>query len=971
MSKKTTAGISNKPINTPSTSNKPIKSISTPKTKSNTGKSKSKSSSEHTNIWEAVKSLGVVPVGDNDYYTHIDLISGIKYNVPLKEYGNFFKAYKQARISGERLSVAEAQKSQMPLVLNFNLAGINDKLDEEKYHIIVNIIHGVILNMVPEIGREFLLTYVMESDEESTDVIVHLPLTYFPSGDRTKICDSIKNALKKSDTIPSYDWHNLIDVENSDIPMYGSVRNEDERPKTCKFCFKHEEEDSIDLEDALSLADSYYISCGVINAEDYDEHDIDNIFHIILSCHAHSCSKEDTSEDFNNTSTSPRYVPRKRFTINSFFKRKEQLENTPEEYKDDEKKIDPAVFLDMWEPDRIKSRAEWKTMGEAIYNYCNDEGCAQAGLPMWIEETKKMLGRYTSDGSKAPGYLQCDIPGLCELNYYQFKAGRVTIENLAYIARDDDPVNFTKWHRKWYNPSLIDCVSGLQYDIAVAFFKTEFLDITCEMLSEKNINWFYFKNHRLVNDYSSSTVMKILMGRFLFKLRQMNTDICMAIEGAPKNQLEYADLIKDSISKLIAKMKGGAFARSVLNMSAMFFHKDKLGSFLDESPDLLCVKSGVLVSSATEIIFRPGRPQDFLTKETAATYREYGLGHPYVKKIITWAKQTFVDKELIDYWFKFLSSLLKGGNSDKIFVILYGPEGDNSKSAWVRVIYAALGPYCHKGTMSMLTNEDRNANGPSPLLVKFKATRIIFFEESEDRSRPMRAGFIKGITGSDVYYARGMRENGEEITPHFKPVLVTNEIPETSKGKAMKNRIRIIPFLSIWANVCPVTKSEQFLKRTFKMDKNFDDEIVFLGGPLLWMMVNGYDKYVEEGMGNIPKVVAEYTEQYWQEKDMYFQFTGERIQKSDLEDDVLSVTQVYEIFKEWYEEIYPKMKVHSRPVMISELTRIWGKPTGGKWCKIKPKYGEFTPDVGYDPFEGIPHSGNKGGRHGATIPDMQ
>ena len=213
------------------------------------------------------------------------------------------------------------------------------------------------------------------------------------------------------------------------------------------------------------------------------------------------------------------------------------------------------------------------------------------------------------------------------------------------------------------------------------------------------------------------------------------------------------------------------------------------------------------------------------------------------------------------------------------------------------------------------------------------------------------------MTGSDVYYARSNRENGDQITPQCVIVLVTNEVPDTNKSKPMKNRIRIIPFLSIWAMVCPETEEEQFIKAIFKMDKDFDSQVDTFGGPLLWIMVQFYPEYLDIGLHNIPTLVEEYTNQYWEEKDMYFQFAGEMIQHTNDPNDIITVAEAQDIFNEWYGRVYPKHRAITRPVLITELSRIWKKPVGNKWTNIidKRKVG-MSIQLNLNPFEGLQNS---------------
>ena len=707
-------------------------------------------------FWKEVSEIGVV-VTDNKY-THIDLATGDKYFIPRKMYKSLFKLYNEYRECNPRVNIAEHSKDNMPVVIHFDFESnnITERLSDDLISKIVKVSQLCIVKYVPDhFDNGSLSCYVLDSDErDRSNIIVHFPNVFLTKHIQMgKLIPDIRSALMKVNDSLKSKWDTIVDLSyiDRDVPMYGSSLNEGEDPKTWKYFCRYSGnayDDAVLMEppNGYSLSTSSYVRDNIINMNDYDEDRHDDWTHIILSVHTYNEDKQKIE-----TSTKPikdifsekekKEASRIKFSLSSFYKRGEKIKSG--EDCDSDVQLVPEFFLAMWNPARINNMAEWKTIGEAIYNFYRDNDIVDVGCILWHDETKKMIDKYAQKGHKTPQYFfdkdgrEYNLMDMCDLHYYQFKTGRIDVHNLAYVASLDSPKEFQVWHTKWCKSALIDAISGFHVDVGIAFYKVNFLNVVCECNESKKHTIYIFRRHRLVCDYSNTRIKRMLTGDFVRKIRQMETDIVSQLENANSKNREYGDNIKAKISSLIGKLKTNTYIWNVIDASCTYFHKDNLSSFLDENPDLTCVKSGVLVATTTEIFIRPGRPQDFITKETDATYNDFSWDHPYVGKVVAWAKQTFIDPDLVKFWFRFLSSLLRGGNSDKIFPVLYGPEGDNSKSAWVRAIYKAMGPYCYKGTMSMLTNEDRNTNGPTPLLVKFKATRIVFFEESEGGGKPM------------------------------------------------------------------------------------------------------------------------------------------------------------------------------------------------------------------------------------------
>ena len=314
-------------------------------------------------------------------------------------------------------------------------------------------------------------------------------------------------------------------------------------------------------------------------------------------------------------------------------------------------------------------------------------------------------------------------------------------------------------------------------------------------------------------------------------------------------------------------------------------------------------------------------------------------------------RQVFVDKELNHHAKKLFSSFLRGRNSNKMFPAMTGC-GDNSKSILVRFLQAILGNYCVKIPASYITDKQKNSANASPEIARSKGAYLLLAEETEDEDI-LTVGLIKRLTGGDSFFARFLHDNGGEIEPFFKLVLVCNKLPIIANPqKAIIGRFRVIPFLSVWTDreKAPESEEEQFRTKTFVKDQFFDKKIPQMAPALLWILREYYEKYMSEGLKD-PPCVKEETKRYWDENDLYSMFIEENIEnvyKGEDKDDgvevskrepdtsqTLMIKEIYEEFKIWYKDTFPNNKFPSQPKVKLELIRLLGPQNKHRWVGVR------------------------------------
>jgi phage/plasmid-associated DNA primase len=573
---------------------------------------------------------------------------------------------------------------------------------------------------------------------------------------------------------------------------------------------------------------------------------------------------------------------------------------------------DCVKFIEMWTPDRIVDQRYWKLVGEALFT---SERGEQGGMVIWMRLIRAALekakpGNYMSRGN---------IRRRLDEAYGTFQIGRTSIKTLAQYAKKDSPYDYEQWHNAWLTEALtvsVPCASLVvtEADVGRGYYRWKWLEYICGDNGNTSI-WFKAQDHRLKRDFRGISLRSEMSNGFLRLYNRMRSDIAeMGRETLSKPKI---DLALAGVQKVIDALKKQSFKRRLLDELEEKFRMENILSFLDQNPDLTCVTNGVIVASESDIFIRPGIPEDFITKVAGAAYRsDFSWDHPIVCEVINWAQMTFVDPETIKYHFKFLSSLLRGGNNDKKLYIWSGKNGSNSKTTWEEAVLLVMKDYAIKMPINYFTSGKGKANDASPAEARLDGVRVMFSEEPDERV-PLLVSVIKSETGNDTKPVRKLYEEGKDIIPQHKTVIVCNIVPVIPKEEAIEDRVAVTPYESQMVYDAPADLAEQIAKRKFPRDPFFGRKLRKLAPGIMWLMYNYYALYVEEGMKNPPADVIRITQQYWDANDRYKLFINENI-----EDDPESSVEAYDLYNQfstWHLKNYKRLDVPGKELAMIEF----------------------------------------------------
>jgi P4 family phage/plasmid primase-like protien len=561
------------------------------------------------------------------------------------------------------------------------------------------------------------------------------------------------------------------------------------------------------------------------------------------------------------------------------------------------------TLLNIISEQRAEIYSDWIQIGWAIFNI--SEGSIE-GLELWLEFSSRCPEKFDQS--------------FCTNLWEKMEMRNITLGTLHHFAKID---NFTEYNKftetcakKYINEdNIINCSHN---DLAKACYEKCGTEFVCASIV--NNLWYQYKNHRWNKIEDGIFLRKKLSDDFVLKFELIAKEIMVNMSrNAEPNQKDMFLQKHKHVFKLIGNLKNSSFKTNVMRECKEVFYDEKFLKKLDKNAWLIGFKNGVY--DLKNHYFRPGIPEDYISLQMPIEYSEYSEEHHLVKEVINFLEKIFPDRDIRDYFINISSDVFVGGNQKK-HVLFWSGEGDNGKSVTQTFFEKMLGEYAIKLPTSLIVGKRSMSSAASPELVRAgNGVRWAILQEP-DKKDVINIGILKELSGNDSFYARGLFQNGEEIEPMFKLVVICNDPPSIPySDKATWNRIRVIPFESTFVNNAPDTVEEQLLHKRFPKDPYFMEKIPDMIKPFAWFLLNhrkkGY-KLIE------PEKVTMATELYRKKNDIYRQFIDERI--IDDPRSKISIDEIYTGFKDWFKESNPGQQVPPKSDVREYCTRSWGDP---------------------------------------------
>ena len=359
---------------------------------------------------------------------------------------------------------------------------------------------------------------------------------------------------------------------------------------------------------------------------------------------------------------------------------------------------------------------------------------------------------------------------------------------------------------------------------------------------------------------------------------------CDHKEASPDCQCCGYEKAKKTYSNIRLKLKKTNFKRNVMDECRELFLDEDLASKLDENKNLIAFNNGVFDTLGSDEVdkdgryirpwFRDGRPEDYIS---FCTNVDYALDTQYYEfdcwlELSNFLKSILPDRTVRDYFLKHLSTCLSGGNEAQKFHILTG-SGSNGKSMLMNLMATAMGDYCCKAPISLLTQQRNKSAAAAPELVRMKGRRFVTMQEPDEQV-PLNTGLMKELASCEKITARDLYAGSKQmidfdIQARFH--LACNEKPKvnTTDGGTWR-RLVVIDFPMKFVHD-PKAPNELPIDETI-VQKVVSEE---WSACFVAYLVHLYKEFRKEGRLVPPAKVLEYTNEYKEDSDIIARFMRE------------------------------------------------------------------------------------------------
>lgn len=335
---------------------------------------------------------------------------------------------------------------------------------------------------------------------------------------------------------------------------------------------------------------------------------------------------------------------------------------------------------------------------------------------------------------------------------------------------------------------------------------------------------------------------------------------------------------------------------------------------------IIGVDNGTLELTSGNV--RETRHTDFLTLSTKNIYKPLQDQND-LAILYNILKQVFPREGMLEFFIRSCSTFLEGYNSKKIFYVWWG-YGNNCKTGMQTLVQSALGQYSGIAPVSLITSKRSGSSNATPELVHLKDKLIVFIQEPNQREE-LKTGRIKELSGNDKIYTRGLfQKDAIEMDVKCKLVLVVN-VPNVGQNtdSAFKKRVVVVPFESTFLpyNDYAMKYAKNILQpNTYLVDERYEQLFTILGPVFLWVLVQEYNKFLEDGM-KIPYFILQKTEEFLTYNNYCLKYIRNNLRVVDSTTQTTGVDSnvIYELFKYWMRDRFPGKSIPASDIFTKEL----------------------------------------------------
>lgn len=328
---------------------------------------------------------------------------------------------------------------------------------------------------------------------------------------------------------------------------------------------------------------------------------------------------------------------------------------------------------------------------------------------------------------------------------------------------------------------------------------------------------------------------------------------------------------------------------------------------LDSKPNLIGFSNGVFDSK--EGIFRPGQPDDFISKSTHVDYVPWADQPVDLRDgLMGFLSQVQSVPEELNYLLWAIASSFRGDAAVRQAFYFWIGMGANAKSTLIRMINNAMGDYACETPVTLFTRERPSSEKPCPEIVATRGCRFASAPEP-GLSDEFVMSTLKWLSGSDKLTARRLNENMQSWYGTATYHCSMNGIPLiTSKDEDYGTWRRLIVIMFESRFVPNPSGPREFKKME---SAQFEEKLQTWAAPLVALLV---DIMIQKVEVPLPPAFAKATEELKLKNDIIGKFVAHSVTRDpDTFCEVMDAFAAFNTFKR-------VANVKGRPVTEDQFT---------------------------------------------------
>lgn len=514
--------------------------------------------------------------------------------------------------------------------------------------------------------------------------------------------------------------------------------------------------------------------------------------------------------------------------------------------------------------DRFNTLHYWLDVGQVLFN------CTKAsGLQLWI----KYSAQATVKGRDKEA---------CEERYKLFGKTYLTERTLGWYASQDDPKEYAKWHTQWClvgsnseNPD-----QGFINTVAKTLWPTyQLIDVHVSLSgsNQPQKRWYKFDGIRLkaIDEHEFTNKVKSFM-------------VLCSLVG-DKRLVSYQKILCKDISK------------------HELMQSEVDSRVFDSNQNLVGWSNGITELFEDQVIFRPGKFEDFVTLSTQIPFIRCDSlpgdlwSDPDIIKVMDLLTKTFPSKENRDYFLKDIASKVFGSRGKGNMSVWFG-DTNSGKSIMTWLLYYAFGNYCVNASESVLKPNSS------------ELTRSI-------------------IDAKLVLINQDINDTNSSIDELSRTMLSLKIIATVDDSKLQEyishilfSKIRFILFESKFVEDKEVSEKDYRFKRDpLLMDRlgptsqesPMSSNLLKLVPAFVRIVHEYFSLYIKEGGEDGMKLPSS-SQKVLIDHDLYVNYIQDSLFTND--DGKLTLTEVYTNFKTWFKDNCPQGRIPDKRTFYEQMT---------------------------------------------------